>query len=151
MKPFLCATARWRSLLERGAAAFGALLILACFAAAPARAQALSEVPINEKTNLYCRGPDGEPVFQTYANLGKVMQRWSERFKFTMSVQPGKPLTVLFSAPGDTPYSISYVVTPYRDVSGRMGIVLESMHLFLDNADRDVYGAPMCFFTVFGK
>jgi hypothetical protein len=68
-----------------------------------------------------------------------------------MSVEPGKPLSLVFSNPKETPYSITYVVQPYRDVSGRTGILLESMHLYLDNADRDVLGAPMCFFTVFGK
>ena len=128
-----------------------AVILLTAAAATPARAQSISDVPINASTNLYCRGNDGQPVFQTYANLGKVMQRWSERFKFEMSVQPGNPLTVMFSAPTASPYFISYVVTPYRDVTGRTGIVLESMHLFLDNADRDVEGAAMCFFTVFGK
>ena len=128
-----------------------ALVLLTTLAAAPARAQTLADVPINASTNLFCRGNDGLPVFQTYANLGKVMQRWNERFKFEMSVQPGNPLTVLFSAPAASPYSISYVVTPYRDVTGRTGIVLKSMHLFLENADRDVDGSAMCFFTVFGK
>lgn len=150
MKALLRAAARWRSLLER-VGALCAVILLTVLAAAPARAQALSEVPINASTNLFCRGNDGQPVFQTYANLGKVMQRWAERFKFDMSVLPGKPLTLMFSAPTDSAYFISYEVTPYRDVSGRTGVVLESMHLFLDNADRDVEGSAMCFFTVFGK
>jgi hypothetical protein len=148
MKDLVRATARSRSRLER---ALCAAILLTALVAAPARAQALSDVPINASTNLFCRGNDGQPTFQTYANLGDVMRRWAQRFKFEMSVQPGKPLTVLFSAPGVSPYSISYVVTPYQDVSGRKGIVLESMHLFLENADRDVDGAAMCFFTVFGK
>ena len=150
MKISIRANARWRSRLERGAA-LGVLLLLAV--AAPARAQpaTLADVPINEQTNLFCLGNDGQPQFQTYANLGDVMRRMTQRFKFDMSVQPGKPLTLMFSAPADSPFFISYVIEPYRDVSGRKGILLKTMHLFLDNADRDIDGPPMCYFTVFGK
>jgi hypothetical protein len=142
-----------KGFLRPGASLLGAVLIAALFAAAPARAQApsLSDVPINASTNLYCPGPDGEPQFQTYANLGNVMRRMAERFHFDMSVQAGTPLTLMFSAPADSPFFISYVIEPYRDVTGRTGIVLRKMHIFLDNADRDLAGTPMCYFTVFGK
>ncbi len=139
------------ALLERGLALGVVILTVALLAAAPARAQALSDVPINDQTLLFCRDNQGDPKFQTYANLGDVMRRYKTRFQFEMSVEPGKPLSLVFSNPKETPYSITYVVQPYRDVSGRTGILLESMHLYLDNADRDVLGAPMCFFTVFGK
>lgn len=145
MKSLVGATARLRALLER------TVLIALLLSPAPAFAQSLADVPINDKTNLFCRGADGEPQFQTYANLGDVMRRMKDRFHFAMSVQPGKPLSLVFSAPAETPYSISYVISPYRDISGRTGILLESMHLSLDNADRDLEGVPMCYFTVFGK
>ena len=146
------ATARWRSLLERGVGLCALVLLTTAAVAAPARAQtALADVPINESTNLFCTGNDGQPQFQTYANLGDVMRRMTTRFHFDMSVQPGKPLALMFSAPADSPFFISYVIEPYRDVSGRAGILLKSMHLFLDNADRDIEGVPMCYFTVFGK
>lgn len=132
-------------------AALGAVFLLALAAAAPARAQDLSDVPINASTNLYCRGLDGEPQFQTYANLGNVIRRMADRFHFDMTVEAGKPLILRFSAPADSPFFISYEILPYRDVTGRTGIVLESMHMFLDNADRDITGPPMCYFTVFGN
>ncbi len=130
-------------------AALAALLL----AAAPvaARAQSIADVPINEKTQLFCRDALGEPRLQTYANLGGVMRRYAERFHFEMSVEPGSPLKMVFSNPADSPYSITYQVEPYRDAAGRQGILLDSMHLFLENTDRDIEGAAMCFFTEFGK
>jgi hypothetical protein len=90
-------------------------------------------------------------VLQTYSNLGGVMRRWNERFHFAMSVEPGTPLKVVFANPSETPYSIIYTVEPYRDPAGRSGILLDNMHLFLDNADRDVVGQAMCYFTEYGK
>lgn len=116
-----------------------------------AQAQTIDDVPINDKTPLFCRDNTGTPVLQTYSNLGGVMRRWKERFQFDMSVQPGSPLKVVFSNPAETPYSFTYTVQPYRDEVGHTGILLLSMHIFLDNADRDIDGAPMCYFTEFGK
>lgn len=132
------------------AAALSAFMILA---APCAQAQSVSDadVPINDNTAIFCRDNTGDPVLQTYSNLGGVMRRYAERFHFDMSVQPGKPLKVVFSNPAETPYSITYSVEPYRDNAGRSGILLDSMHIFLDNADRDVDGPPMCYFTEFGK
>ena len=66
-------------------------------------------------------------------------------------MQPGNPVKVVFSKPDETPYSITYTVEPYRDPEGRTGILLDKMHIFLDNADRDVEGVPMCYFTEYGK
>lgn len=126
-----------------------ALVLLAT--ASAAHAQSLADVPINDKTQIYCRDNTGTPVLQTYSNLGGVMRRWNERFHFDMSVEPGNPLQVVFSNPAETPYSITYTVEPYRDPEGRSGILLDKMHLFLDNADRDVTGVPMCYFTEYGK
>jgi hypothetical protein len=119
--------------------------------ASSAGAQAPADVPINNKTSLFCTDNTGTPVLQTYFNLGDVMRRYDERFHFQMSVQPGDPIQVVFSKPSETPYSITYSVQPYRDSAGRTGILLLNMHLFLDGADRDVTGAPMCYFTQFGK
>jgi hypothetical protein len=133
----------------RTAAAALAVVFLA--AAPAARALDISDVPINDKTQLFCRDNDGTPVLQTYSNLGAVMRRYAQRFHFDMSVEPGNPLKVVFSNPAETPYSITYSVEPYRDSAGRTGILLDKMHLFLDNADRDVEGVPMCYFTEYGK
>jgi hypothetical protein len=132
---------------------FAALAAFVLFAlGAPlAHAQPLSEVPINDKTAIFCRDNTGTPVLQTYANLGAVMRRWKERFQFDMSIEAGSPLKVVFSNPTETPYSFTYSVQPYRDEVGRTGILLLSMHLFLENADRDIDGSPMCYFTEFGK
>ena len=133
----------------RTAAAALAVVFLA--AAPAARALDISDVPINDKTQLFCRDNDGTPVLQTYSNLGAVMRRYAQRFHFDMSVEPGNPLKVVFSNPAETPYSITYSVEPYRDPAGHTGILLDKMHLFLDNADRDVEGVPMCYFTEYGK
>jgi hypothetical protein len=119
-------------------------------AAPAARAQAVADVPINDQTQIFCRDNTGTPVLQTYSNLGQVKRRFAERFHFDMSVQPGTPLKVVFSNP-ETPYSITYTVEAYRDPAGRSGILLDNMHLFLENADRDVAGAAMCYFTEYGK
>jgi len=131
-----------------------ALLFLAAASSAGAQSIAnvpIADVPINDKTPIFCRDNTGTPVLQTYSNLGGVMRRWSERFHFDMSVEPGNPLKVVFSNPSESPYSITYTVEPYRDPEGRSGILLDTMHLFLDNADRDVKGVPMCYFTEYGK
>ena len=136
---------------------FAALAAFALAFSAPfAHAQstsgmAIADVPINDKTPIFCRDNTGTPVLQTYSNLGGVMRRWKERFQFDMSIEPGSPLKVVFSNPSDTPYSFTYTVQPYRDEVGHTGILLLSMHLFLDNADRDLQGAAMCYFTEFGK
>jgi hypothetical protein len=126
-----------------------ALAVLFLATASAVHAQA-PDVPINAQTQLFCRDNSGTPVLQTYSNLGGVMRRWNERFHFDMSVQPGTPLKVVFSNP-ETPYSITYTVEAYRDPAGRSGILLDNMHLFLENADRDVAGAAMCYFTEYGK
>ena len=128
-----------------------AAALLAAAIAPGASAQSIADVPINEKTALFCRDNTGEPRLQTYANLGGVMRRYTERFHFDMSVEPGAPLKLVFSNPADSPYAITYEVQPYRDGAGRMGILLLSMHLFLENTDRDITGAAMCFFTEYGK
>lgn len=129
-----------------------ALAVLLLAAAAPAaHAIDIAEVPINEQTQIFCRDNTGEPRLQTYSRLGGVMRRYAERFHFEMSVEPGDPLKVVFSKPAETPYSITYTVEPYRDAAGRTGILLDRMHIFLDNADRDIEGVPMCFFTEYGK
>ena len=135
-------------MIRTTAAALATLLLAAAQAA---HAVDISEVPINENTQIFCRDNTGTPVLQTYSNLGAVMRRWNERFHFDMSVEPGNPLKVVFSKPDETPYSITYTVEPYRDVAGRTGILLDNMHIFLDNADRDVAGVPMCYFTEYGK
>ncbi len=134
--------------MTRTAAALAVLLL----AAAPAaHALDIADVPINEKTQLFCRDNTGEPRLQTYANLGGGMRRFTERFHFDMSVEPGAPLKMVFSKPSETPYSITYTVEPYRDSAGHLGILLNRMHIFLDNADRDLDGVSMCFFTEYGK
>jgi hypothetical protein len=130
---------------------FVAFAVLLLATASAARAQTLADVPINDKTQIFCRDNTGTPVLQTYSNLGGVMRRWNERFHFDMSVEPGAPLKVVFANPSESPYSITYTVEPYRDPAGRAGIVLDKMHLFLDNADRDVDGQAMCYFTEYGK
>ena len=131
---------------------FAALAVLLLAAAAPAaHALDISDVPINEKTQLFCRDNSGDPRLQTYANLGGVMRRFTERFNFDMSVEPGSPLKLVFSKPAETPYSIVYAVEPYRDTAGHLGILLNSMHIFLNNADRDLEGVSMCYFTEYGK
>lgn len=132
---------------------FAALAVLFFAAAWGAEAQgiAASDVPINDQTQIFCRDNTGVPVLQTYSNLGGVMRRYAQRFQFSMSVEPGAPLKVVFSDPGHTPYEITYSVQPYQDEAGRKGILLLNMHLFLDNADRDVTGPSMCYFTEFGK
>ena len=129
-----------------------ALAVLFLAGATPvAQAQSVADVPINAQTQIFCRDNTGEPVLQRYSNLGGVMRRYAERFHFDMSVQPGSPLKVVFSKPDETPYSITYSVEPYRDEAGRTGILLDKMHIYLDNADRDIDGPPMCYFTEFGK
>jgi hypothetical protein len=128
-----------------------ALAVLLLATASAAHAQTTADVPIDDKTQIFCRDNTGTPVLQTYSNLGGVMRRWNERFHFAMSVEPGTPLKVVFANPSETPYSIIYTVEPYRDPAGRSGIVLDNMHLFLDNADRDVVGQAMCYFTEYGK
>jgi len=116
-----------------------------------AKAQAVPDVPINDKTQIFCTDNTGTPRLQTYSNLGAVMRRYAERFQFKMSVEPGAPEKLVFSDPAATPYSITYTVEPYRDDAGRTGILLINMHLFLDGADRDVDGPPMCYFTEYGR
>jgi hypothetical protein len=129
-----------------------AVLAIVLLAAVPsARAQGAPDVPINDKTQIFCRDNTGTPVLQTFSNLGAVMRRWKQRFQFDMSVQPGDPIKLIFAQPSETPYSIIYTVEPYRDPEGRSGILLDKMHIFLDNADRDVDGVPMCYFTEYGK
>ena len=130
-----------------------AALAIALLAAPAAQADAIpsADVPINDKTLIFCRDNTGTPVLQTYANLGVVSRRYTERFQFQMSLDPGPPLQVVFSDPGKTPYSITYSVQPWRDDAGRTGILLLKMHLFLENADRDVEGPPMCYFTEYGR
>jgi hypothetical protein len=128
-----------------------ALAAVLAFTASVARAQSIADVPINDSTAIFCRDNTGTPVMQTYANLGGVMRRYQQRFQFGMSVQPGDPLKVVFSDPATTPYAITYDVQPYRDDAGRKGILLLSMHLYLDGTDRDVTGSAMCFFTEYGK
>ncbi|HEY4030685.1 MAG TPA: hypothetical protein VGM25_10100 [Caulobacteraceae bacterium] len=129
-------------------------LLLAAFllaATAPAAHAQTPDVPINAQTQIFCRDNTGTPVLQTYSNWGAVMRRYADRFHFDMSIQSGQPEQVVFSNPAETPYSITYTVEPYRDPAGRSGILLDKMHLFLDNADRDVDGVPMCYFTEYGK
>jgi hypothetical protein len=128
-----------------------ALALSAPLAHAQSTGVALADVPINDKTPIFCRDNTGTPVLQTYSNLGGVMRRWKDRFHFDMSVQPGSPLKLVFSDPAESPYSFTYAVQPYRDDIGHTGILLLSMHVFLDNADRDLEGAPLCYFTEFGK
>jgi len=135
-------------------AVFAAAVVLLAAAPAAVRAQGpvpAAEVPINDKTQLFCRDNTGEPRLQTYANLGGVMRRFTERFHFDMSVDPGPPLKLVFAKPDESPYAITYWVQPYRDSAGRSGLLLQTMHIFLENADRDVQGAAMCFFTEYGK
>jgi hypothetical protein len=132
-------------------AALAALLVLAAAPAAGAQNVDAASVPINDRTSIFCPDNTGTPRLQTYSNLGDVMRRFKQRFQFSMSVQPGSPLQVVFSDPADTPYSITYSVQPYRDDAGRTGILLLKMHLFLDGTDRDVTGPGMCYFTEFGK
>ena len=79
------------------------------------------------------------------------MRRYAERFHFDMTVEPGQPLKVVFSNAPESPYSITYQVEPYRDPAGRTGILLDTMHIFLENTDRDVDGVGMCYFTEYGK
>ena len=131
--------------------AFAALALAAAVHAARAQAPSAAEVPINDNTLIFCRDNTGTPVLQTYSNLGAVMRRYAQRFQFGMSVEPGPPLQVVFSDPASTPYRITYSVQPYRDDAGRTGILLLNMHLFLDGADRDVTGPPMCYFTEYGR
>ena len=128
-----------------------ALALLSAACASQVRAQTLADVPINADTQLFCRDNNGEPQLFAYSNLGGVMRRYETRFRFDMSVEAGTPLVLKFSRPAETPYSITYEVRPYRDGAGRKGLLLDSMHLFLDNADRDITGAAMCLFTEFGK
>src|SRR6516225_7488557 len=101
-----------------------ALAVLLLATASAAHAQTTADVPIDDKTQIFCRDNTGTPVLQTYSNLGGVMRRWNERFHFAMSVEPGTPLKVVFANPSETPYSIIYTVEPYRDPAGRSGIVL---------------------------
>ena len=140
-----------RTAAARSALLLAALLLAVARAAPEARAQPAPEAPINAQTQIFCRDNTGTPVLQTFANWGAVMRRYAERFHFDMSVQPGTPLKVVFSNAAESPYSITYTVEPYRDPAGRSGILLDNMHLFLDNADRDVGGVPMCYFTTYGK
>ena len=136
--------------MTRPFVALAVLLLLAGVSSA-VRAQTIADVPINDKTQIFCRDITGTPVLQTFSNLGGVMRRWSDRFHFDMSVEPGNPLKLVFANPQESPYSLTYQVEPYRDPQGRSGILLDSMHLFLDNADRDVTGLAMCYFTEYGK
>ena len=130
---------------------FAALAAFVLALGAPlAQAQSLADVPINDKTPIFCRDNTGTPVLQTYSDLGGVMRRWKDRFKFDMSVEAGSPLKLVFSNT-ETPYALTYTVQPYRDEVGRTGVLLDSLHIFLDNADRDIYGSAMCYFTEFGK
>ncbi len=46
---------------------------------------------------------------------------------------------------------MTYQAQVYTDETGRKGVEMLSMHLFLDNADREVTGTPMCYFTEFGR
>lgn len=142
---------RYRLAATSARAAAVVLGVVFAMSAPIAQAQSVADVPINQETQIFCRDNTGEPVLQRYSNLGGVMRRYAERFHFDMSVQPGSPLKVVFSKPDETPYSITYSVEPYRDSAGRVGILLDKMHIYLDNADRDVEGSPMCYFTEFGK
>ena len=135
--------------MSRPFAAALALVFLA--AASAARAQDAADALIGYQTQIFCRDNTGTPVLQTYSNLGGVMRRFAERFHFDMTVMPGNPTTLVFAKPAETPYSITYTVEPYRDDAGHTGILLDKMHIFLDNADRDVEGVAMCFFTEYGK
>lgn len=128
-------------------------LILALALAAvtgAAHAQAPAPLALDDNTTLFCAGDLGDIRPMTYANLGVVARRYASRFMFKLTVQ-GPPLTLVFGDPDATPYSVTYKARPYTDDTGRKGVLIESMHLFLDNADRDVTGTPMCYFTEFGK
>ena len=134
--------------MTRTIAALAAVLLLT--AASGARA---ADPPVSDKTQVFCRDNTGTPVLQTYANWGAVMRRYADRFHFdmTVTVDPGQPMKVTFSNAPESPYSITYMVEPYRDSAGRSGIVLDSLHIFLENADRDVDGVGMCYFAEYGK
>lgn len=131
------------------------VLILAGMAMALAGA-ARAQAPIapagglDDNTLLFCRGDTGEVRPMTYANLGTVTRRYQSRFHFDLTVK-GPPLTLTYSNPAESPYSVTYQAQFYTDETGRKGVEMLSMHLFLDNADRDVTGTPMCYFTEFGK
>jgi hypothetical protein len=114
-------------------------------------AQAQPPPALGDDTLLFCKGDTGDIRPMTYANLGTVARRYAARFNFKLAVQPGPPLTLVFSSPAETPYSVTYQAQPYTDETGRKGVAILSMHLFLDNADRDVTGTPMCYFTEFGR
>ena len=123
---------------------------LAATALAAGTAHAQAPPALDDNTLLFCKGDTGEIRPMTYANLGTVARRYATRFNFKLTVQ-GPPLTLVFSSPGETPYSVTYQAQPYTDDTGRKGVEVLSMHLFLDNADRDVTGTPMCYFTEFGR
>jgi hypothetical protein len=132
------------------------ILALAATALTTAAARAQTPTPANapmtldDNTALFCASDTGDIRPMTYANLGVVVRRYAARFNFKLSVQ-GPPLTLVFSSPADTPYSVTYKAQPYTDDIGHKGVLIQSMHLFLDNADRDITGTPMCYFTEFGK
>ena len=129
------------------------VLIPALLAAALAAGAAHAQAPpaLDDNTLLFCKGDSGDIRPMTYANLGTVVRRYASRFSFNLTVQPGPPLTLVFSDPANTPYSVTYQAQPYTDDTGRKGVAVLSMHLFLDNADREVTGTPMCYFTEFGR
>ena len=122
-------------------------LTLATVLTAAARAQTSV---LDDNTLLFCKGDTGDIRPMTYANLGVVARRYASRFNFKLTVQ-GPPLQLVFSNPAETPYSVTYKAQAYTDDVGRKGVLVQSMHLFLDNADRDVTGTPMCYFTEFGR
>jgi hypothetical protein len=126
------------------------LLLSAALVALAAPAQAQAPPKIDADTQLFCQGDDGEIRAMNYFKLGDVIRRYQTRFNFEFSVQ-GPPLRLVFANPAQTPYSVTYKAQEYTDTAGRHGIAITSMHLFLDNADRDIVGTPMCYFTEFGK
>lgn len=126
------------------------ILALAAAAAMSGAAHAQALPVLDDNTLLFCKGDSGEVRPMTYANLGTVTRRYASRFNFKLTVQ-GPPLVLVYSNPTEAPYSVTYQAQPYTDITGRKGVEITSMHLFLDNADRDVTGTPMCYFTEFGR
>ncbi len=132
----------------RGGAAV-CLAALALFAARSASAQGVAPPVLDNTTPLFCKNDSGDIQPMQYASLGTVVRRYQARFAFAMSADPA--LTQMRFSNTETEFYISYKIEPYRDAQGRSGIAFLSMHVSLENADEDIDGTPMCYFTEFGK
>ena len=132
------------------ARATAVLLALGLAAPAPARTQTAPDVKIDATTSLFCKDDSGDIKPVNYASLGTLMRKYAERYNFKLIVER-PPLVLDFANPDESPFFIRYTAEPYRDESGRTGVLLLSLHVSMQSVDRQTKGTSLCYFAAFGS